>query len=238
MTTSGMVLIPGGTFQMGSTEGNANEVPVHTVSVQSFYLDECVVTNRQYQRFLLECPQWRKENASPEHVDQDYLNLWDGTNFPVGLDDYAVINVSWHAASHYAAWLGKRLPTEAEWGYAAGGKEHCKWSLGSQFEPGQYWFGITTDPIGFPVKTRPANSYALYEMSGGVWEWVQDYYDHDFYSRSPLKDPINQNLGPERVLRGGSCHFEDLNYLRCDVRGRNLPQACHEDYGFRCAKDV
>lgn len=232
-----MLLIPGGSFLMGSVDGNSNELPVHEIQVDSFYLDALVVTNRDFQKFLLAHPEWQKGNVDRTKVDGDYLNLWEGSDFPPELSDYAVINVSWYAASAYAEWVGKRLPTEAEWEYAAGGPEHYKWSLGNTFDRTLYHFGITTDPIGFPVKTHPANGYGLYEMSGGVWEWVRDSYEVDYYTRSPKDNPINLAGSPRKSLRGGSSHFDNPSYLRCAVRGSNNPNACHEDYGFRCALD-
>jgi formylglycine-generating enzyme required for sulfatase activity len=232
-----MVLIAGGTFIMGSEEGNSNERPAHEVEVANFYMDRQVITNREFQSFIIANPEWQKANVSRERADQDYLKIWEGNDFSAGRGDYSVINVSWYAAAAYAAWLGKRLPTEAEWEYAAGSREHYKWSLGNTFESEFYAFGVSTDPVGFPVKSCPPNSYGLYEMSGGVWEWVQDSYEVDAYQRSARINPLNQSPTPRKALRGGSCLFDNPSYLRCSVRGSNIPNACHEDYGFRCAAD-
>ncbi len=233
--TSGMILIPGGIFLMGSEQGNSNEVPVHEVEVSPFYLDQYVVTNREYREFVLANPQWRKGQAGPPNVDKDYLNLWEGTEYPAELADFSVINVSWYAATAYAEWLSKRLPTEAEWEFAAGGKEHFKWSLGNDFDSRLYSFGYTTDPVGFRVGSYPPNSYGLYEMSGGVWEWALDSYEVDAYQRGVRDNPLNRVESGRKSLRGGSCHFDNPSYLRCAVRGSNDPDACHEDYGIRCA---
>lgn len=233
-----MAIIPGGVFLMGSSDGNLNEKPVHEVEVAPFYLDRYVVTNRQYQDFLIANPQWQKGKAIPLEVDDDYLNIWEGNHYPEGLDDYAVINVSWHSATAYANWVGKRLPTEAEWEFAAGGSEHSIWSLGNQFDRLSYSFGSTEDPVGFKVGTYRPNSFGLYDMSGGVWEWTSDSYELDYYFRSPRKNPINLAETERKSLRGGSSHFDNPSYLRCAVRGSNIPQACHEDYGFRCALDA
>lgn len=232
-----MALIPGGALAMGSEDGNTNERPLHRVQITRFYLDQYVVTNSEFQKFLLAQPEWQKGNAEPSRVDPDYLNLWSGVDYPNELANNAVINVSWHAAAAYARWVGKRLPTEAEWEYAAGGKDHLKWSLGNDFDRNLYCFGVDTDPVGFVVGFYPPNSYGLYDMSGGVWEWVQDSYEFDYYTQCPEQNPVNLSDVPRKVLRGGSCHFDNPNYLRCAVRGSNEPTACHEDYGFRCAMD-
>lgn len=236
-SASQMALISGGVFLMGSEEGNSNEVPVHEVEVGAFYLDYYVVTNRQYREFLLNNPEWQKPNVDPSKADRDYLNLWNGVDYPDELADYAVINVSWYAATAYAKWLGKRLPTEAEWEFAAGGKEHFKWSLGDSFDSKLYNFGVTQDPIGFRIGSYPANSFGLHDMSGGVWEWTADSYELNYYEKSPKENPINLSDSERKSLRGGSAHFDNPSYLRCPVRGSNSPDACHEDYGFRCAMD-
>lgn len=236
--TADIVLIPGGIFTMGSDEGNSNELPVKEREVSSFYLDRHVVTNREFRRFILANPAWGKDRVGEGVADNDYLNIWDGNNFPSGLGDYSVINVSWYAATAYAEWAAKRLPTEAEWEYAAGGKDHSKWSLGNTFDSGLYSFGVLTDPIGFPVMSHPPNFYGLYEMSGGVWEWVQDSYEVDAYLRTSRINPVHTADVPRKSLRGGASTFDNPNYLRCAVRGSNDPTACHEDYGFRCAMDT
>lgn len=231
-----LILIPGGRFMMGSEEGNSNELPVRDIEVSLFYLERHVVTNKQFRSFLLANPEWQKGKVSPRFADGDYLKLWDGNNYPPGLDDYSVINVSWYAARAYAEWIGRRLPTEAEWEFAAGGQEHFKWSLGNTFGQHHYFFANFDDPIGFPVASLPANSYGLYEMSGGVWEWVEDSYEVDSYQRIAAQNPLHR-VGAWRSLRGGAHTFDDPNYARCAVRGSNDPIACHEDYGFRCAMD-
>ncbi|HEV7398230.1 MAG TPA: formylglycine-generating enzyme family protein [Pyrinomonadaceae bacterium] len=235
--TTELVLIPSGRFPMGSEEGNSNELPVREIEVSSFYLDRHVVTNSQFRRFIIANPNWEKDEISQDVVDGDYLNIWNGNIYPSGLDDYSVINISWHAAKAYAEWAGKRLPTEAEWEYAAGGRDHFKWSLGNTFDERLYSFAVLTDPIGFPVMSLPANTYGLYEMSGGVWEWVEDSYEVDAYLRIASRNPLHR-AGVRRSLRGGASTFESPSYVRCSVRGSNDPTACHEDYGFRCAMDA
>jgi formylglycine-generating enzyme required for sulfatase activity len=237
---SDMVLIPGGTFIMGSTEGNIDEQPPHEVEISPFYLDERVVTNREFQAFILANPEWSKTRITPDKADTNYLNLWDDDYCPEELLDFCVINVSQLGTLAFCKWVGKRLPTEAEWEFAAGGPERFKWSLNNEFRPEDYVFNRDAgQPRGeTPASHRP-NGYGLYDMSGLVWEWTQDAYSTDFYARSPRVNPVNRRGDEGRfVVRGGSAYFDNPSYLRVHQRGRNAPQACHEDYGFRCARDV
>ena len=118
---AGMVLIPAGEFEMGSNNGAANECPVHTVYLDAFYMDTHEVTNAQYKAFVDANPEWQKENIPEEFYDGVYLRLWEGNAYPEGEADHPVIYVSWYAAMAYAEWMGKRLPTEAEWEKAARG---------------------------------------------------------------------------------------------------------------------
>ena len=130
----GMVLIPAGEFDMGSNDAEArkNEQPVRTVYVDAFYMDETEVTNAQYKEFLLENPQWQKGRVNAPFADNTYLYLWNGNNYPNGKGNHPVTYVSWYAAMAYAEWADKRLPTEAEWEYAArGGLKNKKYPNGN-----------------------------------------------------------------------------------------------------------
>lgn len=237
---SDLVLIPGGHFIMGTTDGNIDERPPHEVEISPFYLDERVVTNREFQAFVLANPEWSKTRITQAEASRNYLNLWDGDDCPEELLDFCVINVSQLAAIAFCQWVGKRLPTEAEWEFAAGGPERFKWSLSSEFRPEYYVFNRDAgQPRGALPACYPPNGYGLYDMSGLVWEWTQDAYSADFYARSQRNNPVNRESDEGRfVVRGGSAYFDNPSYLRVQMRGRNVPQACNEDYGFRCARDV
>ncbi len=238
-TFSEMVLIPGGVFTMGSNEGYINEQPKHEVKIRPFFLDVRVVTNSEFQLFVRNNQQFLKTKISRKIADKNYLNQWNEDECPEELLNRSVINVSAYVAEAFAKWVGKRLPTESEWEYAAGGIENYTWGNHSEFEDKNYiCFRDGGHPIGFIPKTCPANSFGLFDMSGIGWEWLQDAYEIDYYSKSPFFNPVNMNLSDDRVLRGGSAYLDNPKYMRIHVRGRNNPTACNEDYGFRCAKDV
>ena len=233
-----MVWIAGGTFEMGSNDGEADEKPVHTVTVDGFYMDIHEVTVGQYKRFI-------KETGRPDLPD--YVSKYAPT------DQHPVAGVTWRDAMAYAEWSGKRLPTEAEWEYAArGGLKGKKYPWGDEapdaggmyranYDPGNY----TEDGYRYsaPVKSYEPNRYGLYDMAGNVWEWCLDEYTS--YPNSPSRNPVGgsqtasdiinsyKNIGKKRVLRGGS--WVSLNlYLRVASRGRGLPGSWILNLGFRC----
>ena len=139
----GMVLIPEGEFQMGSNDGDADndEQPVHTVHLDAFYIDVNEVTNGEFKDFVLANPAWQKEQIDAKFHDDNYLQDWNGNNFPLGERDQPVRYVSWYAAMAYAVWVDKRLPTEAEWEKAARGgleKKQYPWGNGINFNRANY----------------------------------------------------------------------------------------------------
>ena len=250
-TPDGMVLIPAGEFQMGSNDEDADddEQPIHTVHLDAFYMDKCEVTNVQFKTFVDANPQWQKDNIEDKFHDGDYLYHWDGTNYPAGKADHPVTYVSWYAAMAYAAWAGKRLPTEAEWEYAArGGLAGQTYPWGNTITPADanYDFNVRdTTPVG----QYAANGYGLYDMAGNAWEWGLDEYDVDFYARSHnsrnpisgaktiqwiLDNFISIPTNSWRVLRG-SWNLDTL-YLRVAIRSFNTPKFTSSVYGFRCVR--
>ena len=270
-----MVLIPGGEFQMGSEdpEADLDEAPVHTVHVDSFYMDKYLVTNAEYKKFVDENLEWQKPILSKKppwlrfvkrskwrkekkeyklkliHYNSAYLSHWNQDGYPIGEDDYPVIRVSWRAAMGYAAWVGKRLPTEAEWEKAArGGLSGKKYPWGDTIDSGRANYesnagGVTS------VGSYPPNDYDLYDMAGNVREWCLDEYDEDFYANSPSANPLSggptvkwmsnnyRNVNSFRVLRGGSWLIPAQN-VRVASRNYDSPAYANGYVGFRCARDV
>ena len=233
-----MLLIPSGTFEMGDSfgEGLPHELPVHTVSVNAFYMDATEVTNAVYKQFLD-----ATGHKAPDFWDDPALNA----------PDQPVVGVAWLDAAAYAQWAGKRLPTEAEWEYAArGGRTGVRYPWGDTIthEDANYKGKGGTDiwDSPAPVANFPPNDYGLYDMGGNAWEWCADEYDDEFYSVSEENNPVAgklitfmdddfANVNTRRVTRGGSWTSAD-NKLRVANRNFFDPPATSETTGFRCAK--
>jgi len=231
-----MAYIPGGTFTMGSEDKDAgpDEKPEHTVYLGGFYMDRHEVTNRQYREFIL------ATGHSPPFLDTDWAKPynWTGTSYPAGTDNHPVVLVSWQDACDYAAWAGKRLPTEAEWEKAArGGLVKQPYPLGKtlEFDHASFDKGYLRTKKIFPVESFKPNPLGLYDMAGNVWEWCQDWYGEKYYKVSPEKNPLGPAEGAYRVLRGGSW-INDEKALRCAQRSKNVPEYKSYIIGFRCAK--
>jgi len=198
----GMVFVAGGTFQMGSNS-ESDEKPIHTVTISGFFMDKTEVTQAEYRKVMGKNP----------------------SNFS-GCDDCPVENVSWNDANAYAQKVGKRLPTEAEWEYAARGGGNNDLNT-----PG--WYNNNSGSKTHPVAQKQPNELGLYDMSGNVWEWCSDWYNDSYYYRSsPKNDPQGSNSGSTRVLRGGGWN---VNVNRCRVADRNYsyPENRVNRIGFR-----
>ena len=243
---SEMATIHAGEFQMGSndTDADDDEQPVHTVYLDTFYIDRYEVTNAQYKQFIDANPLWQKDRIPSEYHGGDYLKHWEGNNYPQGEENHPVVYISWYAAMAYADWAGKRLPTEAEWEKAARGGlagQVYPWGNSIDLSKANYSgeIGGTT-----PVGNYPANAFGLYDMTGNAWEWCLDLYETDFYSLSPRRSPIaGESLteiteryltvkGP-RVLRSG--YWDNpLVFVRVADRYKRYPGSTHRGSGFRC----
>ena len=268
--TTEMVLIPAGDFQMGSDDSNAedNEKPVHTVYVNAFYMDKYEVTNAQFKTFVDANPQWQKDNIPDKYHNGNYLNVWNGNDYPSGRGNYPVLAVSWYSAMAYAQWAGKRLPTEAEWEKAArGGLEGKKYPWGNSAPDGtQCNFAdvtlaninldgriVTDDNVNdghaltAPVGSYPANGYGLHNMAGNVYEWCLDEWEAAFYRRSPHRNPVAGGWvgdGFAKVQTNswrvlrGGGWLGSAQGLRVAARGGTTPALTDIFLGFRCARDV
>jgi sulfatase modifying factor 1 len=221
-----LVLIPGGEFLMGADE-QGDHSPVHRVRLGAFFIDRYEVTNAQYQSFC---------QATGRRLPQ----FWATSGFRSGprYPNHPVVGVSWRDASDYAAWRGKRLPTEAEWEYAArGGLAGLDFPNGNSLQPsdGNYNESGQGGPVG--VGSYPANGFGLHDMQGNVVEWVADLYGAEYYASSPAVKPQGPATGRFRVIRGGGWH-SGASCNRVHFRNALPPNWVDFNVGFRCAKDV
>jgi sulfatase modifying factor 1 len=283
--TPDLVTLAGGPFLMGTEDPGAyaedGEGPVREVRVRAFALDRHTVTNERFARFVAatghrtdaerdssafvfagflpddfpptravrDAPWWREvEGADWAHPEGPQSGL-DGRG------QHPAVHVSWHDASAFCAWARLRLPTEAEWEYAArGGLEQQRFPWGSSLTPGgehrmnvfQGTFPATnTEKDGYagtaPVGAFPANGFGLHEMTGNVWEWTADRWSTTWHRTlsAPVTDPQGPPDGDRRVLRGGSylCHSSYCWRYRTTARMGSTPDSPSGNVGFRCARD-
>jgi len=238
------VRIPGGTFQMGSTDGDDDETPVHSVTVATFEMSKTEVTNGQYQRCV------QAGACSAAHWDDGTCRMWNGSSFVQGSlpqsfrgSGQPVVCVDWAQATAYARWVGGRLPTEAEWEYAArSGGRNQTYPWGNQTATCSY--AVMSDGgsgcgrgVTWPVcsKTAGNTSQGLCDMAGNVWEWVSDWYGSGYYANGPKSNPTGPVGGSNRVKRGGSFVYY-VGDLRASFRLHGDPSGDYVYLGFRCAR--
>lgn len=248
-----MVLIPAGSFEMGSHtgEGYTVELPKHSVYLDEYYIDIYEVTIMEYVDFLNAGGHDNQYHRSMTNDDWcGIVTVKDGVYKAVkGREDYPVTSVSWEDATEYARWAGKRLPTEAEWEKAArGGQKNKRYPFGNyvSHDLANYTGKRDRDRWEYtsPVGMFSPNGYGLYDISGNVWEWVQDWFHPNFYTPDSVYNPVNDPKGPHpyryRIIRGGSWSddSEKDSYLRCSARGPHYPVPSNWEnrIGFRCAR--
>lgn len=228
-----MQLIPSGTFLMGNGHegsGDPDEYPVHEVFINAFYIDIQEVTNARYQLFV-------SATGYPPPP------LWHNPKF--NKPEHPVVNITWRDAVAYANWANKRLPTEAEWEYAARGN-----LVGKKYPSGDI---ITQNDANYggigevdnwkqtsPVGSFKPNGFGLYDIAGNVWEWCFDEYNGEFYSISPKNNPrFGRENAPDnenfRILRGGGWGGSSED-LRVSDRWYHLTTG--STIGFRCVRDI
>lgn len=260
-----MVLIPAGEFLMGSSDdvaGEPDERPRHRVVLDPFYLDQYEVTNRLFRQFVNQTGyrttaenegyafRVRDTNGTYERNDRAYWGQpISVTAYPESdWEESPVVAVSVDDARIYCRWAGKRLPTEAEFEYAtrAGAETEFWWGdgspgarrvaniVGESNRENDRW-SLFAGPR--KVGSSDANPFGLYDMTGNVSEWTADWYDADYYAKSPERNPPGPSSGMYRVLRGGSWNDGTFR-VRSAFRLRIAPAARSNDIGFRCAQDV
>jgi len=283
-SNDGMVLLGGGPFAMGAEDAWAypddGEGPVREVRVGRFWIDACVVSNARFCAFVdstgytteaerfewsfvfasllpddfpptqaaAQAPWWRKvEGADWLHPEGRHSSL-DGRL------DHPVVHVSWNDAHAYCSWAGKRLPTEAEWEFAArGGLVRQVFPWGDELEPnGEHrmnvWQGdfptANTVADGYggtcPVDAFPMNGFGLYNATGNVWEWTADWFHPSFRNGDSPVDPNGPPHGTSKVQKGGSylCHHSYCRRYRVAARNASTPDSSTGNAGFRCVRDV
>ena len=233
-----MVLVPAGTFLMGSEEMQHAQ-PIHEVEISDFYMDTYEVTVGQYRRFT-------------DLTGYEYNDWAEVANFSP-TEQHPMIFVTWYDAMAYCVWAKKRLPTEAEWEYAARGglaRRSYPWgSIINQQQANYTDFDNDANRLLQSVGNFPANGYGLHDLSGNVFEWCLDTFDDKFYQNSRQKDPLagslslvelTKNFGTVlsgRVLRGGSYRYS-AEYVRVDYRDYANPDHRFDAGGFRCVVNV
>ncbi len=276
------VSLPGGSFAMGSDEQTYpadGEGPIREVTVRPFRIAAHAVTNDEFADFadatghltlseqlgstfvfggllpddfpptraVAATPWWRLvEGADWRHPEGPQTDL-------AGRGDHPVVQITWDDAAAYCAWAGVRLPTEAEWEYAArGGLDGRRYPWGDEREPdGEHRMNVfqgtfpstDTGEDGFvgtaPVDAFEPNGFGLFNVCGNVWEWCADWFDPAYHRDEPPVDPIGPPTGTHRVMRGGSylCHESYCWRYRVAARSSNTPDSSAGNIGFRVASD-
>lgn len=254
-----MVLITGGYFQMGSNEGNDDEKPVHEVFVSSFYLSKYELTVGEFRAFV-DATGYQTDaekngqgsffwiGETEEWVKKPGIN-WRhdaaGKLRPLSENLHPVVHVSWNDATAYCNWLSEktgkkyRLPTEAEWEFAARGGIRSlgyKYAGGNDLDP-VAWYGENGDAQTHLIGLKKPNELGLYDMSGNVWEWCSDRFGSIYYQNSPARNPTGPDASAFRVRRGGGWGVAG-QYCRVAYRLNSLPDARINNLGFRMAMSM
>jgi len=259
-----IVLIHGGTFQMGIDAADIprfqkifaienaklfeDELPRHTTTVKDFYIDTNLVTNAQFKRFVDANPKFAALFRLEQFDNGNYLQHWMPPGDRSATADHPVVNVNWYAANLYCRWAGKRLPTEAEWEFAARGGRNALFPWGDEAADETRANFNNNVAATSPVGSYPANPYGLYDMAGNVWQFLADRWepyrsDADTRKQPGRSNPADPDVfvlhlnSPRRVIRGGSFGGHPVN-LWVEYRDSHPPEGSQPFIGFRCAKSA
>ncbi|MBS1258385.1 MAG: Formylglycine-generating enzyme [Candidatus Scalindua arabica] len=282
-----MVLIPEGPFLMGSTEEDIKklleldknveasrfdvEVPQREVYMSAYLIDKSPITNAEYKKFIESGGYKQRDfwsDAGWDYVQQVKPLDSDGVHSAMDSeDDCPVVNVSWYEAEAFAKYAGKRLPTEAEWEKAARGTDGRIYPWGNEFDKAKLNCAESKIEKPTPVTKFPdgISGYGCFDMAGNVWEWTADWFDSQYYSSAPDRDPQgpvkaedkpffgrpedvgtsiyelepaaagSSTLSDCKVLRGGSWNGGGVIHIRCANRDYDEPDYKNDTIGFRCA---
>lgn len=273
---SDFILIKGGYFEMGSDTGNNNQRPKHKVYLSDFKISKYEVTVGEFRQFINETGYVTDAEKNTSCI------IWDGNRWirstsnwrydargkliPENKFNFPVIHITYNDAIEYCKWLSNktkksfRLPTEAEWEFAASSRGKFTYGWGDEWPAGNKKYGNVSDvsameyrkkeedwfylkdyndgfPFTAPVGSFHPNELGLYDMSGNVWELCLDYYDEDYYSKSTGVNPPGPKQGEFRIKRGGS-YFSLPYYVNVKARGYIKPDEPRQDVGFRLVMDI
>jgi len=247
-----MIAVKGGTFDMGCTDEqgsdcNKDEKPKHTVTVSDFYIGKCPITVAQFRKFVT------ATNYRTEAERDGGGHIWTGSKWEIKNDanwrnpyftqteNDPVVLVSWNDAQKYVEWLNQvsskqyRLPTEAEWEFAARGVKSKVYKYsGSNTLSNVAWYYEKKGGKTHPVGRKSPNKLGIFDMSGNVWEWCRDWYNRVYYLNSSKKNPTGPESGTRRVVRGGSWN-NNAEYCRVSYRDSYHPGGRSNSIGFRLA---
>ncbi len=248
LTPPGMVFIPAGEFSMGSDESD-EEKPPHKLWLDSFYIDRAPVTNKQFAEFW-EDVSYEEPSAAWQDFEEarHYIRMTDGRRAPRfwfdpdwNQPEKPVVGVSWYEAVIYTRWVGKRLPSEAEWEKAARGSDARRYPWGNEFDATRCNSSVAEHPIGSASKPghfspRGDSPFGAQDMSGNVWQWTSSLFRPYPYRADDGREELT--VAGQRVLRGGSwsSHFDD--HFRSAYRHRAEQNFAYLNTGFRCAATV
>ncbi|MBN1969915.1 MAG: SUMF1/EgtB/PvdO family nonheme iron enzyme [Candidatus Delongbacteria bacterium] len=242
-----MIYVEGGWFYMGNNESDNDEKPLHKVYLDDFYISNFEVTHREFIDFLND----RRIRSDGFLSGTRYINM-HSENCAIGYrsnkfyfkgsklvssQECPVIEVTWYGADAFCKWKGGRLPTEAEWEYAAKGgvnKNNYVYCGGNNIDDVAWHGGNASDKI-HPVGKKKQNDLGIFDMSGNVWEWCSDWYDSNYYENSPDKNPSGHVSRTSKIIRGGSWNSFKKN-CRTTNRSNMNPNISSTSYGFRFLK--